>query len=56
MDRYRLRLSPLASHVRSPVTHEPAPALEQVRTPIGCLDSVLDDVLRCPQLRYHFLC
>ena len=40
----KLLLPISTSEVRSPVVHEPAPALEQVRTPIGCLDSVLDDV------------
>ena len=34
----------LPAQIGRPVTHEPAAALEQVRTPIGRLNPVLDDV------------
>ena len=37
-----LQFLTLANQVRRPIVHEPTPALEQVRAPIGCLDPVLD--------------
>ena len=38
------RVSALAGQIGRPVVHEPTPALEQVCTPIGRLDPVLDDM------------
>ena len=50
-DRSGLRVS-LASQVAGPVVHEPAPALEQIRAPVGCLDLVAGSVC---QRRLHDL-
>ena len=44
-DRSGLRVS-LASQVAGPIVHEPTPALEQVRAPIGHLDLVGHDAWR----------
>ena len=33
-----------APQILRPLLHQPAPALEQVRTPIGCLNLVLHDM------------
>ena len=43
-DQTGLGVATLTGQVGSPIVHQSAPSLEEVRTPIGCLDPVLDDM------------
>ena len=51
--RCGLRFSTLAGQVGCPVLHEPTPALEQVRAPVGRLDPFLDHMCQAQQVLHR---